>query len=91
MGAEVETVVAAAAVVVEVVVVRLVAVPLTVVLDEEVVRLVVFAGGLLRRRGAPVFMRPVLPPLLVLTLALTEAAGRPVINAPRTPSSSSCA
>jgi hypothetical protein len=45
----------------------------------------VLAGGLRRRRGAPVLVLP------VLAEALTEAVGLEVRNAPRTPSSSSCA
>jgi hypothetical protein len=84
---------ATVAVVVDVVVVRLSDV-LFLEVDDDVDLLViaVLAGRRrLRRTGAPVFIRE--PPLLldVLTLALTEAVGRPVRNAPRTSSSPSCA
>jgi hypothetical protein len=58
------------------------------VVDVLPVVLLVLAGGLRRRRGAPVFVLPALP---VLTPALTEAVGLEVRNAPRTPSSSFCA
>jgi hypothetical protein len=96
---DVETVAAApvlffatVAVVVDVVVVRLSEV-LFLDVDDVVLLVVVVLTGLRRRRcGAPVFIREPLPPLDVLTLALTEAAGgRPVRKAPRVSASSSCA
>jgi hypothetical protein len=83
---------ATVAVVVDVVVVRLSDVLFLEVDDVVLLVMAVLAGRRRLRRGAPVFIREPPPPLLdVLTLALTEAVGRPVRNAPRTSSSPSCA
>jgi hypothetical protein len=56
-----------------------------VVLLTVLLLVLVLTGGLRRRCGAPVLVLPVLTP------ALTAAVGLEVRNAPRTPSSSSCA
>jgi hypothetical protein len=92
MGPDAETVAVVAVLFLEAVAVVLVlpAPTVVVVVFRDVVLpvLLLLAGGLRWRRGAPVFVLPELP---VLTPALTAAVGLEVRNAPRTPSSSSCA